>query len=483
MLKVLFATSEMFPLIKTGGLADVSGSLPVALGHLGHDVRVIMPAYSAALAGAGAWTEVARSTLLGHEVSLLEARLEGGLSVWLLRCPELYERPGGGPYVDAAGAPWPDNAVRFGVFCRAVVELAMGRMGLAWRPDLVHGNDWQTGLVPALLSQETARPATVFTIHNLAYQGVFPPADLQPLALPDTLTHYDGLEFYGELSFIKGGLVYADRINTVSPTYAQEIQTADFGCGLDGLLRHRSARLSGILNGLDLQAWNPAADPNLVQRYNKLKLEGKQANKAALQGEFGLPMQPEAPLIGMVGRLVEQKGIDLVLAAGDELVRSGVQLVVLGTGQEEYEDGLRALARKAPQHVAVYIGYDEGMAHRIEAGSDMFLMPSRFEPCGLNQMYSQRYGTIPIVHQVGGLADTVIGADAETLEQGRATGVSFAPATAAALMDAVRKALVLFRDKAVWKWVQLTCMRQDFSWARSAKQYAALYEQALRDQG
>ncbi len=482
MLKVLFAVSEANPLIKTGGLADFAGSLPVALQELRYDVRLVLPAYRAVLAQARAWREVARLDLPGYKaVRILEGVLPGTRIIcWLVDAPVLFDRPGG-PYADQSGHDWPDNAARFTLFARAVVQLAMGEAGLKWRAGMVHCNDWQTGLVPALLSREAERPATLFTIHNLAYQGLVPASQFQTLKLPAALWAHDGLEFHGQLSFIKGGLMYADRINTVSPTYAKEITTPALGYGLEGLLNHRAAHLSGILNGVDYRIWDPGHDPLMAENYTPANLVRKAANKHWLQQHRALPVQERIPLIGMVGRLVEQKGIDLLLAALPQLMKLPLQLVLLGSGARHFEDVLQDWARRYPERLSVHIGYSEELAHRIEAGADMFLMPSRFEPCGLNQLYSLRYGTVPIVRRTGGLADTVVHASADNLQSDLATGIVFEEPSGAALVTAVRRALELFARPAEWRALMLAGMRQDYSWDASARRYGALYQQAMMD--
>lgn len=480
---ILFVASEAHPLIKTGGLGDVAGSLPVALTSRQADVRLLLPAYREAMARAGKLKTVARISLAGlpSPVRLLEARLPGSrLIVWLVDFPPAYDRPGN-PYLDSRGLPWSDNAMRFALFARVAVAIALGRTRLKWRPDVVHCHDWQTGLVPALLAQEKKRPATVFTIHNLSYQGLFPYDTFVALGLPAALWSAQGLEFYGQLSFIKGGLVFADRLTTVSPTYAREIQTPEFGDGLDDLLRRRADRLTGILNGIDGETWNPARDPFLAKRYSASRPRDKLPNKLALQREFGLPVKPETPLIGMVGRLVQQKGIDLVLESLPALMQRPVQLVLLGSGAAGYEAALRTQAVRYAGRLAVRIGYDERLAHLIEAGADIFLMPSRFEPCGLNQLYSLRYGAIPIVRRVGGLADTVVDATEENLNAGKATGIVFEPARGDALLDAVDRALTLQKNPRRWNQMIRSGMLQDFTWRRRATQYLRLYGQALRD--
>ncbi len=481
MRKILFVASEAQPLMKTGGLGDVCGGLPQALHTLGADVRLLLPGYRDCLARAGRLKMVAQLTLppLAQPVTLLEGRLPGTrVKVWLIDFPPAYDRPGN-PYVNTHGHPWHDNAARFALLCQVAVTIARGAAGLTWRPEVVHAHDWQTGLVPALLATEAARPATVFTIHNLAYQGLFPYDTFQSLRLPASLWSLHALEFHGQLSFIKGGIAFADRITTVSPTYAREIQTPEHGYGLDGLLRHRAAHLSGILNGIDARAWNPARDPHLASPYSLRRLAHKAPNKAALQQEFNLPVDTDVALLGLASRLVHQKGIDLVLAALPELLKLPVQFVAIGSGEPEYERALRAAAVRSPERVAVLAGYDEAVAHRIQAGADIFLMPSRFEPCGLSQLYSLRYGTVPIVRRVGGLANTVTDATPDTLAAGTATGIVFDAPTPAALVHAVQRALALRRDARFWKQMQLTGMRQDFSWRHSAGEYLRLYDAAL----
>jgi starch synthase len=469
--------------MKTGGLGDVCGGLPRALHSLGADVRLLLPGYRDSLGRAGRLKTVAQLNLppLAQPVTLLEGRLPGTrVKVWLIDYPPAYDRPGN-PYLNAQGHPWYDNAARFALLARVAVAIARDAAGLAWRPDVVHAHDWQTGLVPALLATEAARPATVFTIHNLAYQGLFPYATFQSLRLPASLWSLHALEFHGQLSFIKGGIAFADRVTTVSPTYAREIQTLEHGHGLDGLLRHRGAHLSGILNGIDARIWNPARDPHLASRYSMRRLAHKAPNKAALQKELDLPMQPDVALLGLVSRLAHQKGVDLLLESLPALMQLPLQLVVLGSGDARYEQALRAQAALYPDRLTVLIGYDEAIAHRIQAGADLFLMPSRFEPCGLSQLYSLRYGTLPIVRRVGGLADTVVDADAAAMATGIATGIVFEEARAAALTQAVQRGLALYADRHACRQIQLTGMRQDFSWRHSAAEYLRLYETAIAD--
>lgn len=464
-MRALFVTPECAPLTKTGGLGDVSGALPAALRALGHDVRVLLPGYGAVLAGLPQASEVARLELLGAQARLLEA---GDFLV--VDCAALYQRDGG-PYQNGQGEDWPDNPQRFGLLSRVASLLGGGASPLGWRPQILHCNDWPTGLAPVYLSFESNRAAAVMTVHNLAFQGVFDASWTKPLALPAATFSIEGVEFYGKLSFLKGGLAYADALTTVSPTYAREIQTEELGCGLDGLLRARRGALSGIANGIDTETWDPQRDARLAQRYGPWTLERKSANKEALQRLLGLAVDPGVPLLGTVCRFTEQKGIDLIAAAADELVGLPAQLAVLGNGERQHESALRAAAERHPGAAAVALGFDEDLAHLIEAGADLFLMPSRFEPCGLNQMYSQRYGTPPVARATGGLVDTV--ADGET-------GFLFERAESAALVTAVRRALEAWRDARRWREIQRRGMERDFSWAAPARQYAALYSRLAR---
>ncbi|HEY8219795.1 MAG TPA: glycogen synthase GlgA [Methylobacter sp.] len=476
MKKILFVTSEAHPLIKTGGLADVAGSLPKALSDLGEDVRLIMPNYQAIKT-----TDEVRYLSTVHvnnyAVNILETRLpESNVIVWLIDCPAFFDFPGN-PYVDDQGELWENSAERFALFCRVTVEVAMNRSWLDWKPDIVHCNDWQSGLVPALLSLEHNRPATVFTIHNMAYQGIFPRATYLSLNLPGQLWNMSGIEFHNMLSFLKGGLVYSDRITTVSPTYAKEIQTIDFGYGLEGLLSYRKDFLSGIINGIDTDHWNPETDTSISKTFNHLTLNNKLVNKAALQQRLSLPVDKNIPMFGLISRLVEQKGIDLVMDCLPEMLSHPMQFVLLGSGNKEFEQRLQEFAESHPDKISITIGYDETLAHLIEAGVDIFLMPSRFEPCGLNQIYSLRYGTVPVVRKTGGLADTVVDTLPETLHDNTATGFVFDEASPGALMEAIKRALIVYSYPKPWKQLQTNGMQKDYSWTKSAQQYVALYNQ------
>ena len=464
-MRILFVTPECAPLTKTGGLGDVSAALPAALRALGHEVRVLLPGYAAVLAALPQAVELAPLELLGAQARLLEA---GDFLV--LDCPPLYRRDGG-PYQNADGADWPDNPQRFGLLSRAAALLSGAASPLEWRPQVLHCNDWPCGLAPVYLSFEKARAAAVMTVHNLAFQGVFDASWMRPLALPAATFSIEGVEFYGRLSFLKGGLAYADAITTVSPTYAREIQTEELGCGLDGLLRARRDALSGIANGIDAETWDPQRDPHLPQPYGRWTLERKSASKEALQRRLGLALDAARPLLGTVCRFTGQKGIDLIAEAAEQLVALPAQLAVLGTGEPRYERELRALAERHAGAFGLAVGFDEALAHLVEAGADLFLMPSRFEPCGLNQMYSQRYGTLPVARATGGLVDTV--SDGET-------GFLFARPQSGELLAAVRRALEARRDERRWREMQRRAMERDFSWAAPARQYAALYSRLAR---
>jgi starch synthase len=483
-MKILFVASEAYPLVKTGGLGDVLYSLPHALHARGADVRLLLPGYRALLRQLEQIRIIGWIDVRGAEgivsARILETRHpDYAFPLWIVDCPPLFDRSGN-PYVNANGLDWPDNAERYTVFSRVAALLALDSLDLGWRPEVVHAHDWQTGLVAAFLADHPGRPKTVFTIHNLAYSGFFPHGDFVRLQLPSHWWSPEGVEFHGGMSMLKAGIVYADSITTVSPTYAAEICTPEFGFGLDGLLLSRSFKLHGILNGIDTNVWDPHTDPRLPAHYSMSRIQpGKRRNKQALLERF-LPQVDDAtlgaPLLGLVGRLVEQKGIDWVLAAIPVLlVESDVCFVLLGSGQVAYEQKLTRLAKQYPDRVFVEIGYDESLSHLIEAGADMFMMPSRFEPCGLNQMYSLRYGTPPIVYKTGGLADTVVDANEATLADASANGFVFDTPDAATFLDAIRRALDLFRQPPEWRRLQQTGMQQSFGWADSAAHYLALY--------
>ncbi|HEX7810587.1 MAG TPA: glycogen synthase GlgA, partial [Burkholderiales bacterium] len=412
-LKVLFATSEVAPLVKTGGLADVSGALTGALTGLGVDLRVLVPGYPQILDALKTRGKAAALPSLPGvpPATLIASKLPTGVPLLVIDCA-IYSR-GGGPYQDQAGKDWPDNDLRFGMLSYIGALLSTPDSPFAWKPDIVHCNDWQTGLTPVYLNYASGPHAkTMVTIHNLAFQGIFPAETVARIGLPPQAFAMDGVEYYGKLSFLKGGLHFADRITTVSPSYADEIQREPLGMGLQGLLSHRRGVLTGILNGIDTDAWDPESDPYIERYYNASRLAAKQDNKRALQMRMGLEDRPDVPLFGVVSRLTQQKGHDLTADIAAELVRLPAQLAVLGSGDTALQQRFQALATKFPGNIAVQIGFDEGLSHQIEAGADIFAMPSRFEPCGLNQMYSQRYGTPPVANATGGLVDTVT--DGET---------------------------------------------------------------------
>ncbi len=474
MKKILFVTSEVYPLIKTGGLADVSNSLPKALVELGQEVKLILPNYYGIKLNSPA-KQLSVFQIGIHDVRLLETTLpESNVNVWLVDCPEYFGMEGN-PYVDWLGEPYANNAERFALLCRAAVEVAMNRVKLDWKADVVHCNDWQTGLVPALLSLENEPcPTTVFTIHNMAYQGIFKGLTAAVLQLPAQLLTLDGLEFHGMISFIKGGIAYADKITTVSPTYAQDIQTAELGYGLEGLLVYRNDDLTGIINGIDGD-WNPETDTLIAQKYDVNSIEAKLINKRALQARLNLPQDENVLVLSLISRLVEQKGIDMLLDCLSDLLGLSIQIVILGSGDKGFEQRLQQFASAYPYKMSLTLGYDESLAHLIEAGADVFLMPSRFEPCGLNQMYSQRYGTLPIVRSTGGLADTVVDTLPETLANRTATGFVFNAQNSGALFETIKRATLLHSFPEMWTQVQVNAMTRDFSWKNSAAQYLELY--------
>lgn len=477
-MRVLQVAAELFPYVKVGGLADVMGALPQALRAEGWDVRLLVPAYPALLDALGSWHEAGS---LGHfgsagEARLLLGRTHADVPIYGLDLPSLFDRPGG-PYEECG-----DSFLRFGALSWAAARLGRQGDGRGWRPHVIHAHDWQAGLAPVYLAlEEGPRPATVFTIHNLAYQGRYAPSILEALGLPWSTFHIEGLEFHGDVCFLKGGLVHADRLTTVSPTYAREIQAPEWGEGLDGVLRRRSKDLVGILNGVDGSLWNPARSPHLPMHYTKARPSGKKVCKNHLQRELGLRESPSAPLFGIVSRFAVQKGLDLVLSNVDHLVHSGAQCAVLGAGDAELEAAFREAAARHPGSVALRIGYDEGLAHRIIAGSDAILVPSRHEPCGLTQLYALAFGTLPVVRRTGGLADTVVDATPEALAEGRATGFVFEAVDGWALGEAINRACDLYRNQpSAWLRMQRTAMEQDFSWRASARHYDALYRDLLR---
>jgi len=482
-MRVLYITAELYPWVKLGGLGDVAAALPPALIAEGIDVRLLLPGFRGFLDAFPGITDVVRLTtpFAGERVRVSLARLPGTDSLaYLVDHPAFYDRAGN-PYAEPSGSDWPDNHHRFGLFGWIAAELARGA-DTGWRPDILHGHDWHTGLAPAYLA---ARPPTeghvptVFTVHNLAYRGPFPGAVFPELALPSEFFSIDGVEFFGMVSFIKAGLFYSDRLTTVSPTYAREIQTPAFGWGLDGLLRARASVLTGILNGVDTRVWDPRHDAILPRPYGeRTAATGKGAAKAEVQRRLALEPIEGAPLFGAVSRLAPQKGLDLVLAGLPDLV-GGAQLALLGSGDRDLEQAFAAAAERYQGRVGVTLGYDESLAHLIYAGSDVVLVPSRFEPCGLTQLYALRYGALPLVRRVGGLADTVVDATATNLAEGEATGFAFDDDSPPALMLAIARATALFREREIWRRMMRRAMTRNFSWTAAARQYTAVYR-ALR---
>ena len=469
-MRVLFVTTEMDDFIRVGGLAAVSAALPRALRRWS-DVRVLLPGYGEVV------EQFTHLEIVGHSPALAEmpacslglGSTKDGLPVYVVLCPELYDRPGN-PYGDPDGRDWPDNDVRFGRLASVAAHLAAGTLDKNWAADLVHANDWQSALVPAYLAWNAIRIPTILTIHNLAYQGLFSKESLRRIGAPADSFHIDGLEFYDKLSFLKGGLVYASHLTTVSTTYAREITTPELGCGLEGLLRRRSdaAQLTGILNGID-ESWDPRVCAQLAQQFAPGDWEGKQANSDYVRHQFGLAVS-RGPIFGLVARLVHQKGIDLVLDAADEIIAAGGQIVVTGSGEPEIEKALVEAHRRRPDAIGVNIGFNEGQARRIFAGSDFTLMPSRFEPCGLSQMYAQRFGSLPIGHQTGGLAETIT--DGET-------GFLFAQPSAESFLGGIRRAFSAFVAKDRLYSMRRSAMARSFSWDISAACYGALYQKTV----
>lgn len=486
-MRILLASSEAVPFAKTGGLADVSGALPIELEKRGHEPVLFMPAYQQVFesgqhitsAGIEFSVPIGGKTVHG---SLLKSTLPGSnVPVYLVQHDEYYNRPG---LYGVGGEDYVDNCERFVFFCRAV--LASIRL-LDLSVDVLHANDWPTGLLPAYLKTEYRgvpgyeRIATLFTIHNLAYQGQFWHWDMLLTGLDWKYFNWHQMEFYGKLNLMKTGLAFADALNTVSPRYAEEIQKSPLGCGLEGVLQQRREVLSGIINGVDYSLWNPATDPHIAHHYDADNfVDGKAACKAALQAEMGLPVRPKTPLVGFVGRLTDQKGIDLVAGVMQDWVRAmDVQWAILGTGDPQYHQLFGTLAERYPQKVACKLAYADPVAHRIEAGADIFVMPSRFEPCGLNQLYSLKYGTVPVVRATGGLADTVTDTTRETLDNQTANGFSFREYSPLALAETLSRAVDAYGQTSVWDQLIRTGMRQDWSWGRSADEYIALYQRLM----
>ena len=478
-MEVLSVASEAFPLIKTGGLADVVGALPAALAVEGVTVRTLLPGYPQVMAAlAKAAPVAALDDLFGGPARVLAGRASG-LDLFVLDAPHLFARPGN-PYVASGGQDWPDNPLRFAALARIGARLAQGLVP-AYRPVAVHAHDWQAALLPAYLHYDGgARPGTVVTVHNLAFQGQVPAGLLATLGLPSAAYTMEGVEYYGSIGYLKAGLRFADRITTVSPTYAAEIRTPDAGMGMDGLLRTRAGVVSGILNGIDEDIWNPAADTLLASPFDAGRIGARAGNRTALQARIALAPDPAAPLFAVISRLTWQKGMDLLLTAIPALLDAGGQLAVLGAGDAAIEAGMRAAAVLYPGRVGCLIGYDEGLAHLIQGGADALLVPSRFEPCGLTQLCALRYGTVPVVARTGGLADTVIDASPMALAAGVATGVQFAPVAVEMLEAAIRRTATLHRDPPAWRRMQANGLATDVSWRDPARRYAALFRDVAR---
>jgi starch synthase len=478
-LNVLSVASEIFPIIKTGGLADVVGALPSALAQEGIAVMTLVPGYPAVMKALESQQVVhAYPGFFGGPARLLSGRA-GALDLFVIDAPHLFERSGS-PYLASNGRDWPDNARRFAALGRAAADIGQGLVP-GFTPDVVHAHDWQAGLAPVYLNlTDSPRPDTVMTIHNIAFQGIFPADLLFELGLPTSVFTVDGVEYYGQIGFLKAGMQLADRITTVSPTYAKEIQTPEGGMGLDGLLRARSSIVSGILNGIDDDVWNPAADPHLAQPFDRERLKARAANKSALQKRLGLKPDPDALLFGVVSRLSEQKGLDIVLASLSRLLRGGAQLALLGAGDPTLEGSFEAARVVYPGQVGCFFGYDEALAHLIQGGSDALLVPSRFEPCGLTQLCAMRYGSVPVVSRVGGLADTVVDANEMAIAIGAATGFQFGPVNLTAAIDTFERVKTLWQDKDVWQRLQMNGMAADVGWSRPARQYAGLYRSCVQ---
>jgi starch synthase len=482
-LRILFVSSEAHPLIKTGGLADVVGALPAALHRLKTDARILIPGYPRVLEKAVNLTPVATLDYLPQigSATLLQGEMpDTRTPVYVIQHPVLYERDGT-PYQDTNAQDWMDNPLRFGILSHVAAVLGSGFSPLAWKPDILQCNDWQSGLAPVILHFfKTSHAKTVLGIHNLAYQGNFEDAWVGRLGLPPQSYQPAGLEFYGHLSFLKAGISYSDAIITVSPNYAKEIQTAEYGYGMEGLLTAHRAKLHGILNGIDTKEWNPAIDPFLSRNYDHTELNKKNANKKALQDRLGLDIDPNVPLLAVVSRMAYQKGLDILLNCASNLIRDGAQLAVLGSGDPTLEHGFNQLATAHPGRVSVTIGYNEPLSHQIMAGSDIFLMPSRYEPCGLNQLYGLAYGTPPVVRRTGGLADSVHNIDPHAPNLGKASGFTFEKANEADFLVATRRAIAAFHDKRTWNRIQQNGMKQDLGWIPGARKYLAIYRNLLK---
>lgn len=479
-LKVLSVASEIYPLVKTGGLADVAGALPAALEPQGIEVRTLVPGYPQLL---GALTSAEPVYYFDHFFGgpgRLLAAEAAGLKLFVIEAGHLYDRPGG-PYVGPNGQDWPDNAQRFAALAAVASGIGLGLVP-AFVPDVVHAHDWQAGLAPAYLHYSGGRrPGTVMTVHNIAFQGKFPAELVPELGFPPDAFSIHGIEYYGTLGYLKSGLKLSDRITTVSPSYAGEILLPEGGMGLEGLLNDRSSVLSGILNGLDAAAWNPATDSLIPAPFDVKRLKARAANKAELQKRFGLDPDPEALLFGVVSRLTWQKGLDLLADSLDMLREMGAQLALLGSGDADLAERFTGASQAHRGRIGVWLGYDEAIAHLVQAGSDALIVPSRFEPCGLTQLSALRYGALPVVARVGGLADTVIDVNEMARSAGVGTGVQFSPVTAPALQQALKRTGKLWQDKTLWKKLQRNAMATDVSWERAARDYDKLFRDLVAE--
>ena len=482
MYKVLFASPEVVPFAKTGGLADVAGTLPVALRSMGCDIRIIMPFYRMVESVAAERTLVVEGLEIpvGNKIyaaDIWETRLAQSVPVYLIKCDEFFDR---GSLYGTAKGDYRDNAERFIFFSRCALEACM-KLGFA--PDIVHCHDWQSGLIPAYLKTIYSnkpcfsKTGSVFTIHNIAYQGLFDKDAFNLTGLPGRLFSIDGLEYWGKMSILKAALIFSDVINTVSKKYSEEIQTPEFGYGMEGILARRAADLYGILNGVDYEEWNPAADTYIAAHYSSTDLKGKQTCKEDLLKEYNLPASlRKQPLLGVISRLADQKGFDLLAEIIDELMAIDLGFVLLGTGEQKYHDLFTAIGKKYPQRAGIKIAYNNAIAHKIEAGCDLFLMPSRYEPCGLNQIYSLKYGTVPVVRATGGLDDTIVDYNES---DGRGNGFKFTEYSAREFLKVMKRALKVYADKTKWARLVKNCMANDFSWEQSAQQYMELYRKAI----
>ncbi|MEN0039780.1 MAG: glycogen synthase GlgA [Pseudomonadota bacterium] len=473
-MKVLYVASECAPFIKTGGLADVIGAVPKALKPLGVDLKILLPAYPALSDILASGRSVCTcDDLFGGPAEVVEAKTEG-LSLLLLDATHLYDRPGS-IYLDETGHDWHDNHLRFGALCRVAADIANDGAG-AWTPDIVHAHDWQAGLTPLMIELDDLPnpPATIITVHNVAFQGLFPWQEKDTFGIPDEHFTHEGAEYWGKLGFLKAGLSYADAITTVSPTYARELLTPEFGMGLEGVFQNRHDDLHGIINGIDLDTWNPKTDPHLAKNYTSRSLDRKAINRAALAERFGLD-DSDGPLFCVVSRLTEQKGLDVLFEALPTLVEQGGQIAILGSGNSDLEEAFRQAQERYAGQVGTIIGYDEPLSHLMQGGSDAILVPSRFEPCGLTQLYGLRYGTLPVVAKTGGLADTVSDVSEETIRKKTATGFTCEPGNVEGLRDAISRACKAYGDRDLWRQLQKNAMRQMVGWEKSAKAYLALY--------